>query len=99
MIVRYFGTPGHSLFITSFVENPLIDNEKMIEINTPRPIEGEWHLSTTGEWLPGDPDIELSWVSGEMEIIKEQLLLNEDNDPLAIATELDWREYRKRLRR
>lgn len=98
MIIKYFGTPGSSFFITSFVNDPVIE-EGVIEINAPRPIEGEWHLSHDGEGLPGNQNTELNWISNELEVIKEQVLLHEDSDPLAIATELDWREYRKQLRR
>lgn len=98
MSIKYYGVPGHSFFVISYVETPPME-EGMIEIKNPRPTEGDWHLSDDGKWLPGDQNTELNWISKEMEIIKEQLLLHEDGDVAAIAKEEDWREYRKQLRR
>lgn len=74
------------------------DENQYVEVICERP-DCDWHAKADGKWHSGNPDIEFAWVSEEMLHIKDQLLLHEDNDRLATATESDWREYRKQLRR
>lgn len=43
--------------------------------------------------------MEIAWVESEMEVVKEQLLRLEDDDPSALpGTERQWRDYRIALR-
>ncbi|AXF53000.1 MAG: hypothetical protein [Caudoviricetes sp.] len=49
--------------------------------------------------VPPSSEIEVKWVAQEMEVIKEQLLRLEDEDPSALpGTERQWRDYRIALR-
>lgn len=73
-------------------------SDNTISVNSERP-EGEWHAKADGKWHPGDPDKEILFIDIEMQVIAEQLLMHEDKDDSAVATENDWREYRKQLRK
>lgn len=43
--------------------------------------------------------VEMFWVTSQLALVAEQLLMHEDGDSKAIATPESWREYRKKLRR
>lgn len=95
--MKIYAQLNTSLFIVDLTNNIDIPSG-YIEMNIER-LEGDWHAKADGKWYLGDPEKEALFVDNEMQLIAEQLLMHEDSDELAIATESDWREYRKQLRK
>lgn len=93
-IYAQLNSPAYTLDLT---ENATIP-DGYVEMKKERP-EGEWHAKEDGKWHAGDPEKESLFIDIEMQVIAEQLLMHEDKDDSAVATENDWREYRKQLRK